>query len=138
MIAGAIGNAIRGKKPRLSLSDRSRALVRLHQTWRAGGRRCAGADVRISIEAAPPELDLGIMKDVSGKTIVLGVVELGDEMIETPQVVADRIRAALKFIDAKRLIPAPDCGMKYLSRASAFGKLKALSDGAAIVKGELG
>jgi 5-methyltetrahydropteroyltriglutamate--homocysteine methyltransferase len=52
--------------------------------------------------------------------------------------VADRIRTALKFIDAKRLIPAPDCGMKYLSRASAFGKLTALSDGAAIVRAELG
>jgi 5-methyltetrahydropteroyltriglutamate--homocysteine methyltransferase len=66
------------------------------------------------------------------------VIDLGDETIETPQVVAGRVRAALKFIDAKRLIPAPDCGMKYLSRASAFGKLKVLSDGAAIVRAELG
>lgn len=92
---------------------------------------------QISIEAAQPKLDLGILKDFSKKTIVLGVIELADEIVETPQVVADRIRAALKFVDAKRLIPAPDCGMKYLSRASAFGKLKALSEGAAIVRREL-
>ena len=52
------------------------------------------------------------------------------EAVETPEVVAARIRAALKFIDAKRLVPAPDCGMKYLSRETAFGKLKALSEGA--------
>ena len=92
---------------------------------------------QISIEAAQPKLDLGILKDFSDKTIVLGVIELADETVETAQVVADRIRAALKFIDAKRLIPAPDCGMKYLSRASAFGKLMALSEGAAIVRKEL-
>jgi len=92
---------------------------------------------QISIEAAQPRLDLGILKDFSDKTIVLGVIELADETIETAQVVAQRIRAALKFVDAKRLIPAPDCGMKYLSRASAFGKLMALSEGAAIVRKEL-
>jgi 5-methyltetrahydropteroyltriglutamate--homocysteine methyltransferase len=93
---------------------------------------------QISIEAAQPKLDLGMLKDLANKTIVLGVIDLGDSTVETPEVVAARIRAALKFIDAKRLVPAPDCGMKYLSRASAFGKLKALSDGAAIVRGELG
>ena len=99
----------------------------------------AGSAVdQISIEAAQPKLDLGILKDFSEKTIVLGVIELADETVETPQVVAGRIRAALKFIDAKRLIPAPDCGMKYLSHESAFGKLLALSDGAAMVRRELG
>ena len=98
----------------------------------------AGSTVdQISIEAAQPKLDLGILKDFSDKTIVLGVIELADETVETAQAVADRIRAALKFIDAKRLIPAPDCGMKYLSRAAAFGKLMALSEGAAIVRKEL-
>ena len=61
---------------------------------------------------------------------------LGNEM-KTAKLGLDRIRAALKFIDAKRLIPAPDCGMKYLSRAAAFGKLMALSEGAAIVRKEL-
>jgi len=68
---------------------------------------------------------------------VLGVIALADETVETAQAVAGRIRAALKFIDAKRLIPAPDCGMKYLSRPAAFGKLMALSQGAAIVRKEL-
>lgn len=98
----------------------------------------AGSAVdQISIEAAQPKLDLGILKDLSGKTIVLGVIQLADEAVETPKEVAARIRAALKFIDAGRLMPAPDCGMKYLSRAAAFGKLKALSDGAAIVRNEL-
>jgi len=92
---------------------------------------------QISIEAAQPKLDLGILKDFSDKTIVLGVIELADETIETPQVVADRIRAALKFVEVKRLVPAPDCGMKYLTRASAFGKLMALSQGAAMVRKEL-
>jgi len=92
---------------------------------------------QISIEAAQPKLDLGILRDFSDKTILLGVIDLGDETIETPEVVAGRIRAALKFVDAKRLIPAPDCGMKYLARTAAFGKLKALSDGAAIVRAEL-
>jgi 5-methyltetrahydropteroyltriglutamate--homocysteine methyltransferase len=98
----------------------------------------AGSTVdQISIEAAQPKLDLGILRDFSDKTIVLGVIELSDETVETAQLVADRIRAALKFIDAKRLIPAPDCGMKYLSRASAFSKLLSLSEGAAIVRKEL-
>jgi 5-methyltetrahydropteroyltriglutamate--homocysteine methyltransferase len=92
---------------------------------------------QISIEAAQPKLDLGILKDFSKKTIMLGVIDLGDEAVETPEVVAGRIRTALKFIDAKRLVPAPDCGMKYLSRETAFGKLKALSEGAAIVRREL-
>ncbi len=92
---------------------------------------------QISIEAAQPKLDLGILKDFSDKTIMLGVIDLGDETVETPEVVAARIRAALKFIDAKRLVPAPDCGMKYLSARRAFGKLKALSEGAAIVRREI-
>jgi 5-methyltetrahydropteroyltriglutamate--homocysteine methyltransferase len=92
---------------------------------------------QISIEAAQPKLDLGMLRDLAGKTIVLGVIDLGDQTIETPEVVANRIRAALKFIDAKRLIPAPDCGMKYLSRDVAFGKLTALSEGAGIVRKEI-
>jgi 5-methyltetrahydropteroyltriglutamate--homocysteine methyltransferase len=93
---------------------------------------------QISIEAAQPKLDLGILKDFSAKAVVLGVIDLADETVETPQVVADRIRTGLKFVDAERLVPAPDCGMKYLSRTVAFGKLKALSEGAAIVRRELG
>ena len=92
---------------------------------------------QISIEAAQPKLDLGVLRDLSGKQVMLGVLDLGDTTVETPEVVADRIRAGLKFVAPERLIPAPDCGMKYLPRDVAFGKLKALADGAAIVRREL-
>ncbi len=92
---------------------------------------------QISIEAAQPRLDLGVLQDLAGKKIMLGVLDLGDDAIETPELVAQRIRAGLKYVKAENLIPAPDCGMKYLSREVAFGKLKALAEGAAIVRREL-
>jgi 5-methyltetrahydropteroyltriglutamate--homocysteine methyltransferase len=93
---------------------------------------------QISIEAAQPKLDLGVLKDLAPKTIMLGVIDLADPNAETPEIVAERIRAALKFLPAERLVPAPDCGMKYLSRELAFAKLKALAEGAALVRAELG
>jgi 5-methyltetrahydropteroyltriglutamate--homocysteine methyltransferase len=93
---------------------------------------------QISIEAAQPKIDLGILKDLSSKKIMLGVVNLGDQIVETGEQVAERIRTGLKYVSADRLVPAPDCGMKYLTREVAFGKLKALSEGAAIVRKELG
>ena len=92
---------------------------------------------QISIEAAQPKLDLGVLADLSGKQIMLGVLDLGDSAVETPDQVAGRIREGLRYVAADRLIPAPDCGMKYLPRATAFGKLKALADGAAIVRREV-
>ncbi|MEZ5853871.1 MAG: uroporphyrinogen decarboxylase family protein [Hyphomicrobiaceae bacterium] len=92
----------------------------------------------ISIEAAQPKLDLAVLKDLAPKTVMLGVIDLNDPAIETAEVVAGRIRAALKYLPPERLMPAPDCGMKYLPRDTAFGKLKALADGAAIVRAELG
>lgn len=92
---------------------------------------------QISIEAAQPKLDLGVLKDLAGKKIMLGVLDLGDNAVEAPERVAQRIRAGLKYVKAENLIPAPDCGMKYLSREVAFGKLKALADGAAMVRREL-
>jgi 5-methyltetrahydropteroyltriglutamate--homocysteine methyltransferase len=92
---------------------------------------------QISIEAAQPKLDLGILADLATKKIVLGVIDLGDAAVESAEKVAERIRAALRYLPAERLIPAPDCGMKYLRRETAFGKLKALSEGAAIVRREL-
>ncbi|HEY7085983.1 MAG TPA: 5-methyltetrahydropteroyltriglutamate--homocysteine methyltransferase [Hyphomicrobiaceae bacterium] len=92
---------------------------------------------QISIEAAQPRLDLGVLQDLSPKKVLLGVIDLNDQQAETPQVVAERIRAGLKFIAPDKLIPAPDCGMKYLPRAVAFAKLGALSQGAAIVRAEL-
>jgi 5-methyltetrahydropteroyltriglutamate--homocysteine methyltransferase len=92
---------------------------------------------QISIEAAQPKLDLGVLKDLAGKKIMLGVLDLNDPGIETPEQVAQRIRDALKFVKAENLVPAPDCGMKYMPRATAFGKLKALAAGAAIVRKEV-
>jgi 5-methyltetrahydropteroyltriglutamate--homocysteine methyltransferase len=92
---------------------------------------------QISIEAAQPRLDLGQLAELSPKVIVLGVIDLGDDRVETPEQVADRIRAALAHVPAERIVPAPDCGMKYLPRARAFAKLKALSTGAALVRSEL-
>jgi 5-methyltetrahydropteroyltriglutamate--homocysteine methyltransferase len=93
---------------------------------------------QISIEAAQPKLDLGVLKDLSGKTIMLGVLDLGDPKVESVDVVADRIRNGLKYVPADRLVPAPDCGMKYMPRATAFGKLKAMADAAAKVRKEIG
>jgi 5-methyltetrahydropteroyltriglutamate--homocysteine methyltransferase len=92
---------------------------------------------QISIEAAQPRLDLGVLNDLSSKKILLGVIDLGNPEIETVSVIADRIRHGLQYVAAERLIPAPDCGMKYLPRHVAFGKLKAMSDAAAIVRREI-
>ena len=92
----------------------------------------------ISIEAAQPRLDPAILADLSSKTVMYGVIDLDDQAVETAEVVAGRIRAALPFTAPERLMIAPDCGMKYLSRETAFGKLKAMADGAAIVRAELG
>ena len=92
---------------------------------------------QISIEAAQPKLDLGVLKDLKGKKVMLGVLDLGDQTVESPETVAARIRAGLKHLAPEDLIPAPDCGMKYLPRAVAFGKLRALALGAAIVRTEL-
>jgi len=93
---------------------------------------------QISIEAAQPKLDLSVLRDLSSKKIMLGVLDLGNPEIETADVIADRIRHGLKYVAADRLIPAPDCGMKYMPRHVAFGKLKAMCDAAAMVRKEIG
>lgn len=92
---------------------------------------------QISIEAAQPRLDPGVLRDLAGKSVLYGVLDLGAEAVETTEEVAARIRAALRFIAPERLIPAPDCGMKYLPRARAFAKLAALVTGAGLVRREL-
>ena len=92
---------------------------------------------QISIEAAQPKLDLGVLRDLAGKTVMLGVIDLSDPNVETPDVVAARIRAGLAYLPPERLVPAPDCGMKYLPRETAAGKLRALSDGARLVRAGL-
>lgn len=91
----------------------------------------------ISIEAAQPRLDPAILAELPDKIIMYGVIDLSDPAIETPEVVAARIREALRYVSVDRLWIAPDCGMKYHSRDVAFGKLKAMTDGAAIVRREL-
>src|SRR5262245_2749656 len=97
----------------------------------------ASAARQISIEAAQPRLDLGVLSDLAGKTIILGVIDLGDPAVETVDQVAARIRAALARVTPDRLILAPDCGMKYLPRATAFGKLRALSEAARAVRAQI-
>jgi 5-methyltetrahydropteroyltriglutamate--homocysteine methyltransferase len=93
---------------------------------------------QISIEAAQPKLDLGVLRDLSSKKIMLGVLDLGDPAIESTDVVTERIRNGLKYVSAERLVVAPDCGMKYMRRQTAFGKLKAMCDAAAVVRKEIG
>ena len=92
---------------------------------------------QISIESAQPKIDLGVLRELAGKKIMLGVLDLADAAVETGEQVAERIRAGLRYVAPEKLIPAPDCGMKYLARDVAFGKLKALADGAAIVRREI-
>ncbi len=92
---------------------------------------------QISIEAAQPKLDLGMLADLSNKQIMLGVIDLGDPAVESVETIAARIRVGLRHVSPDRLIPAPDCGMKYLPRETAFGKLAALSAAARAVRAEL-
>jgi 5-methyltetrahydropteroyltriglutamate--homocysteine methyltransferase len=92
---------------------------------------------QISVEAAQPKLDLTVLERLPSKDIILGVIDLSDMTVETPETVAERIRRALPHVPAERIIIAPDCGMKYLPRPVAFAKMKAMVDGAAIVRREL-
>ncbi len=92
---------------------------------------------QISVEAAQPNLDLGVLAELPSKTIILGVLDLGDETVESAETVAARLRSALEILPPERLVVAPDCGMKYLSREVALGKLAAMVEGTATVRGEL-
>ena len=91
------------------------------------------AATHLSLEAAQPNLDPEVLRDVADKTIVLGVLDLGSEEVETPDVVAGRIRRALSVLPPERLVVAPDCGMKYLPRERAFRKLQSMVAGARLV-----
>ena len=95
------------------------------------------AATHLSLEAAQPNLNAEVLRDVAGKTIVLGVLDLGAEEVETPEVVADRIRKALAVVPRERLVIGPDCGMKYLPRERAFRKLQAMVAGARLVGEDL-
>ena len=92
------------------------------------------AATHISLEAAQPGLDPEVLRDLPDKVIVLGVLDLGSSEVETPEVVAGRIRAALAVVPPGRLVVAPDCGMKYLPRERAVRKLEAMVAGARIVR----
>jgi 5-methyltetrahydropteroyltriglutamate--homocysteine methyltransferase len=92
---------------------------------------------QISLEAAQPRLDCGVLREIDGKHIVLGVLDLGDPDVESAQLVAERIRGALAHVPPQRLTVAPDCGMKYLPRATAFAKLRAMVEAARVVRAEL-
>jgi 5-methyltetrahydropteroyltriglutamate--homocysteine methyltransferase len=95
------------------------------------------AATHLSLEAAQPGLDPEVLRAVPDKVILLGVLDLGSSEAETPEDVAGRLRRALEVVPPDRLIAAPDCGMKYLSRELAVAKLEALVEGSAIVRAEL-
>ena len=92
---------------------------------------------QISVETAQPSLDCAVLRALASKTIILGVLDLSDPSVEAPETVAARIRRALPFVAPERLVVAPDCGLKYLPRDAAFGKMRAMAAGAAIVRREL-
>src|SRR6266566_6326322 len=97
------------------------------------------ADARcdqVSIETAQSGLDCSVLAALDGKTIILGVLDLNDKTVETPGQIADRVRRALPYVPAERLVLAPDCGMKYLPRDAAFGKLAAMAEAAAQLRAE--
>lgn len=92
---------------------------------------------QISIETAQSNLDCAVLDKLPGKTIILGTLDLSDMTVETPATVAKRIRRALPHVPAENIIVAPDCGLKYLPRDVAFGKMQAMVEGAKIVRQEL-
>ena len=92
---------------------------------------------QISIETAQAELDCSVLRTLPGKTIILGVLDLSTHEVETADMVAARIRRALPYVAPERVIVAPDCGLKYLPRAVAYGKMAAMVEGARIVRDDL-
>jgi 5-methyltetrahydropteroyltriglutamate--homocysteine methyltransferase len=92
---------------------------------------------QISIETAQSGLDLGVLADLSGKGIILGVIDLSDHEVETVDVVAGRVRRAFEYVPPQQIVIATDCGMKYIPRASAEGKMRAMAGAAALLRAEL-
>jgi 5-methyltetrahydropteroyltriglutamate--homocysteine methyltransferase len=93
---------------------------------------------QVSIEAAQPNLDCSVLASLDQKKIMIGCLDLNDLSIETPQVVVERIRRALPFVAKERVILAPDCGMKYLPREVADGKLRSMVEAARMLRREFG
>jgi 5-methyltetrahydropteroyltriglutamate--homocysteine methyltransferase len=99
----------------------------------------AGCSCRqISIETAQSKLDTSILEKLPGKKIMVGCIDLSDMAVETPQKVKQRIDKALTFVPAQNVILAPDCGMKYLPREVAFGKMRAMVEAAKMLRAEYG
>ena len=97
----------------------------------------AGSPVQqVSIETAQSKLDTAVLQKLPGKKIMIGCIDLSDMRVETPQQVADRIRRAIKYVKPEDVIVAPDCGMKYLPRDVAYGKMKAMVEGAKLLRAE--
>jgi 5-methyltetrahydropteroyltriglutamate--homocysteine methyltransferase len=94
------------------------------------GELAATGVAQVSIETAQSGLDLEVLESLPGKTIILGVLDLSTDEVETPETVDARIRRAFDYVGPERLVAAPDCGMKYLPRTAAYGKLEALVAGA--------
>ncbi len=92
----------------------------------------------VSIETAQSQLDCSVLAELAGKKIILGVIDLGDHAVETAEVVVDRIRRALPYVPPEDVIVAPDCGMKYLPREVAFAKMRAMAEGARVLREEVG
>jgi 5-methyltetrahydropteroyltriglutamate--homocysteine methyltransferase len=93
---------------------------------------------QVSIETAQSHLDCKVLEQLDGKQVMVGCVDLSDMAVESPVVIADRVRRALPYVAKERVILAPDCGMKYLPREVAEGKLKAMVEAAKILRAEFG
>lgn len=91
----------------------------------------------IAIETAQPKLDLSVISALAPRGVVIGVLDMGREDVETPAEIADRIRQALQVVEPEKLSISPDCGMKFMPRATARAKLEAMVEGASIVRREL-
>jgi 5-methyltetrahydropteroyltriglutamate--homocysteine methyltransferase len=99
----------------------------------------AACDVhQVSIETAQSSLDTSVLTALDGKTVILGVIDLSDPNVETAETVANRVRRALPYVPAERIVIATDCGMKYIPRETANGKMKAMAGAAALLRAELG
>jgi 5-methyltetrahydropteroyltriglutamate--homocysteine methyltransferase len=92
---------------------------------------------QVSVECAGSGVDLAVLRELGGKDVLLGAIDVGTEEVETPEVVAARLRRALEHVPASQLYPCTDCGLVPRSRVASQGKMRALAAGAAVVRAEL-
>lgn len=91
----------------------------------------------VSVECAASGVDVSVLAALKQKNVLVGVIDVGSETVESPELVAERIRRVLPYVAPERLFPCTDCGLVPRSRAAAQGKLRSLVVGAAIVRQEL-